>query len=215
MSAAPSTSAASPGAKKRYVVAAMGDSLTDPKSHGGKYLDKLKEKCPESTFKSFGVGGNMTNMMRKRFVRDLYAHEAGDPEPKYTDVIILGGLGDILSNETAGRTAKSIGKEIMTMVNEAKSRGSRTIVLQLPPWGTMKAFNNARAQMTWDVSRFIEAEVKAGNIDATMELRPILSCGNVETLCEGMGWKDGIHWSEKGQHAVGEALHAKLFADCL
>lgn len=192
----------------------MGDSLTDPKSQGGKYLDRLGELCPNSSFKSFGVGGNMVNMMRKRFVRDLYSPNEGGSVPSYSDVIILGGLGDILSNETAKRTAKLIGEDILLMVNEAKSRGARTIVLQLPPWGGMKAFDTARARMTWDVSNWIVAKVADRTIDATLELRPLLSCGNAEVLCDGLGWKDGIHWGEKGHRVVGDALHKALFADC-
>jgi hypothetical protein len=114
----------------------MGDSLTDPKSQGGKYLETLQRLCPKSSFVSFGVGGNMVNMMRKRFVRDLYTPREDGTTPTYSDVIILGGLGDILSNETAKRTAKKIGEDLLLMVGEARSRGARVLVLQLD--GTME-----------------------------------------------------------------------------
>lgn len=53
--------------KKRYSLAAIGDSLTDKKSQGGKYLEYLQEKCPKSRFDSWGKGGNMVSQMRKRF----------------------------------------------------------------------------------------------------------------------------------------------------
>ena len=42
VSSAPPAPSSAP-TRKRYVVAAMGDSLTDPKSQGGKYLDRLGE----------------------------------------------------------------------------------------------------------------------------------------------------------------------------
>src|SRR5437899_2691707 len=55
------------GVRRKYAVAALGDSLTDPHSHGGKYLDVLRARCPESFFESWGKGGDMVNMMRRRF----------------------------------------------------------------------------------------------------------------------------------------------------
>jgi lysophospholipase L1-like esterase len=199
--------------KFRYVVGAIGDSLTDEKSHGGQYLQVLREKCPKSTFLGFGKGGNMVNMMRKRFLRDVYAD--GTPEErKLTHVIILGGLGDILSNETAFRTAKKIGADITIMVGWAHDRGAKAFVLKLPPWGKMKAFNGERGAMTRDVNTWIDGEVAAKRIDGTFDTRSVLACGNVDVLCDENAWKDGIHWSEKGQRAVGAALHAALFSDC-
>jgi lysophospholipase L1-like esterase len=215
-SAVPSTiaSAAGPPARRRYAVAAIGDSLTDPKSHGGKYLETLQRLCPKSSFVSFGKGGNMVNMMRKRFVRDLYSPREDGTTPSYTDVIILGGLGDILSNETAGRTAQKVGEDILLMVGEAKARGARVLVLQLPPWGTHSAFDTARAKMTHDVSTMIASWVEDKRIDGTLATRPLLQCGNVEVLCKEYGWKDGIHWSAAGHEVVGKALHELHFGDC-
>src|SRR5262249_41161934 len=72
--AAPSVArqAATPrGPRRVYVVAALGDSLTDFRSHGGGYLRYLKERCPESTFDGYGKGGDMVNQMRRRLGKDL------------------------------------------------------------------------------------------------------------------------------------------------
>jgi len=198
----------------RYVVGAIGDSLTDTKSHGGLYLEVLREKCPKSTFLGFGKGGNMVNMMRKRFLRDVYGEGIDEARPKLTHVIILGGLGDILSNETAHRTAKKIGADISIMVGWAHERGAKAYVLKLPPWGKMNAFNAERGAMTRELNAWVDAEVKAARIDGTFDTRSVLACGNEDIPCEGNAWKDGIHWSEKGQRAVGSALHAALFSDC-
>jgi lysophospholipase L1-like esterase len=68
--------------------------------------------------------------------------------------------------------------------------------------------------MTWDVSNWIVTQTANRTIDATLDLRPLLSCGNAEVLCQDLGWKDGIHWGKKGHQVVGEALHKALFADC-
>lgn len=206
--------------KRRYVVAAMGDSLTDPKSHGGKYLDVLREHCKQSTFVSFGVGGNMTNMMRKRFLRDVYLENdagermAGEGPRAFTHVIILGGLGDLLSNETAGRNPKKIADEITKMVDMTHAHGAKAIVLTLPPWSAMRDYNEVRGRMTHEVNAWIEKTAKAGGIDAWFDTRPLLVCGDPEKLCEKFAFKDGIHWSAEGHRVVGEALYRALFADC-
>lgn len=210
-SAAPAT--AQP-AKRVYVVAAMGDSLTDPKSQGGKYLDVLRERCPKSTFLSFGKGGNMVNMMRKRFLRDVYGEGLDVERPRFTHVLILGGLGDVLSNETAFRTADKITKDLSEMVEMSRARGAKGIVLSLPPWGGMSAFNGERAKITDDVNAWIAGAAKSGAIDGTFDTRPHLSCGEPLKLCKKSSWADGIHWSPEGHRAVGEALHAALFSDC-
>jgi lysophospholipase L1-like esterase len=198
-------------ARTRYVLAAIGDSFTDPRSHGGIYLKVLAEKCPKSRFESFGVGGNMVNMMRRRFLRDVY----GDTEePRWTHVLVLGGLGDALSNITAKRTAGAVQRDLAWMVAESRKRGARAIVLSLPPWAGFRDYDGARAQMARDVNAWISAEAAAGNIDATFDTRPVLSCGNVERLCDKFASPDRLHWNEAGQRAVGEALHQALFSDC-
>lgn len=217
--AAAAPSASGPRAPRRYVLAAIGDSLTDPKSHGGKYLDVLRERCPKSSFTSFGKGGNMVNMMRKRFLRDVYGEgEAGDAPksapPRYTHVLILGGLGDIGSNETAGRNADKIEKDILEMVEMSRKRGAQAVVLTIPPWKGHGWYNPVRAQMARDVNERIVSAARAKRIDGFFDTRPSLSCGNPERLCEGLGWADDIHWSEKGHRAMGEALHAAMFSDC-
>src|SRR5210317_450497 len=56
---ASASASAKPRPKRRYVVAAMGDSLTDPRSFGGKYLKLLRKRCPKSRFDSYGVGGQI------------------------------------------------------------------------------------------------------------------------------------------------------------
>ncbi|NUP05910.1 MAG: hypothetical protein HOW73_07620 [Polyangiaceae bacterium] len=205
-------------AKVRYAVAAMGDSLTDPKSHGGKYLDVLREHCPKSTFDSFGKGGNMVNMMRKRFRRDVYGEADDGPRAersKYTHVLILGGLGDVLSNETAGRNAEKIAKDIGQMVDWSRERGAKAIVLTLPPWGAMEAYNAEREKITADVNVWIGKAAKEGRIDGSFDTRPHLICNGDEVrLCKKYSLPDGIHWSAEGHRSVGEALYQAMFADC-
>lgn len=204
-------------AARRYVVAAIGDSLTDPKSHGGIYLEVLKRRCPKSDFVSYGVGGNMANMMRKRFLRDVFGEDPPGTKsaerPRWTHVIVLGGLGDVISNLTAKRTAPAIQREIAWMVAEAHARGAEALVLTLPPWAGAEQYDAVRGQMARDVNAWIAAE-SGRSIDATFDTRPVLSCGQPEKLCAGLAAPDGLHWSRAGQEKLGEALAAGPFADC-
>jgi hypothetical protein len=198
--------------KRTYVVAAMGDSLTDPKSQGGKYLDYLKDKCPKSRFDSYGKGGNMTNQMRKRFAKDVLGEGGDGSKPQYTHVVILGGIGDILSNETAGRTAEKIEKDLGLMYQMAHDKGVAVIALTLPPWGAFQAYDSARHQMTLDVNAWIRAVPP--NVDQAVDIYPLLSCGVDRNLCDDYAWPDKLHWVKKGHEVVGAELYKDVFSDC-
>jgi lysophospholipase L1-like esterase len=200
--------------KRAYVVAAMGDSLTDPKSHGGKYLEHLAARCPKSRFDSYGKGGNMVNQMRKRFLRDVFGEGAGETRPRYTHVIVLGGIGDILSNETAKRTAKLVEGDLAAMYEMAHARGAEVIALTLPPWGGAKAYDGARHAMTMAVNAWIRGPEAAKLADHVVDVFPLLSCGKPNQLCDDYAWKDHLHWSAKGHEVVGQELFDAVFADC-
>lgn len=201
-------------AKQVYVVAAMGDSLTDPKSQGGKYLELLASRCPKSRFDSYGKGGNMVNQMRKRFLRDVFGEGTGETRPAYTHVIVLGGIGDILSNETAKRTAKLVERDLEAMYDMAHARGAKVIALTLPPWGGFQSYDGARDAMSMEVSRFVREAPAAGKADFAVDIFPLLSCGEPKKLCDAYAWKDHLHWSPKGHQVVGEALSKEIFSDC-
>jgi lysophospholipase L1-like esterase len=205
--------------KQAYVVAAMGDSLTDPKSQGGKYLEILRKKCPKSRFDSYGKGGNMVNQMRRRFARDVLGDPPDaeePPKPKYTHLVLLGGINDICSDESAGRTNDKIKDDLSAMYGMAREHGMKVLALTLPPWGGFKKYYNPRrAASTFEINGWIRQQLDDGVVDGMLDVFPLLSCGEPEFLCETYGMRDRVHWSKKGHQVVGEALHAALFADCL
>lgn len=205
------------GATRRYVVAAMGDSLTDPRSHGGKYLDVLRERCPKSRFDSYGIGGNMVNQMRSRFARDVLGDppDAKDPKPSYTHVIILGGINDICSDESALRTNDKIKRDLSAMYRSAREAGMKVIAVTLPPWGGFdRYYNPRRAASTRDMNAWLKARGPAGEVDAVFDVYPLMSCGDSEMLCEKYGWPDKVHWNAEGHRVAGAAMHEALFSDC-
>lgn len=206
-----------PAAKRRYVVAAMGDSLTDPRSHGGKYLQWLQKSCPQSRFDSYGVGGQMVNQMRKRLSRDVLGKPADKdhPKPRYSHLLVLGGINDICSDRTAHRSNSKIMRDLSAMYRAAREHGIRVVALTLPPWGGFTRFyNRRRAASTFALNRWILAQQGAGKVDAVLDVFPLLSCGDRELLCPEYGWPDKVHWSKAGHEVVGKALHAQVFANC-
>lgn len=202
---------------QRYVVAAMGDSLTDPRSHGGKYLEVLRERCPKSRFDSYGVGGQMLNQMRRRFARDVLGEppDPEDPKPSYTHVLILGGINDICSDESASRTNDKIKADLLAMYQMAKQRGIQVVALTMPPWGGFTRYYNARREAsTLHVNQWIRSQQPAGVVDQVFDTYPLLSCGRPTHLCERYGWPDRVHWNKKGHRIVGETLHRVVFPNC-
>jgi lysophospholipase L1-like esterase len=198
--------------KRVYSVAAIGDSLTDFKSQGGKYLRYLQERCPASRFDSWGKGGNMVNQMRKRFARDVLGEGSDVEKPKYTHVIVLGGIADIGSNETAGRTVSKIEDDLERMYEMAHDHGITVIALTLPPWGGFKEYNEERHEMTMELNAWIRGLPK--DVDRAVDIYPLLSCGNPRELCKDYAWPDKLHWSKKGHEIVGAELYERVFSDC-
>jgi len=205
--------------KRRYTVAAMGDSLTDPRSHGGKYLELLAKRCPKSRFDSYGLGGNMVNQMRKRFARDILGEVRGGkriPKPAYSHVIVLGGINDICSDETALRTNDKIKVDLTAMYALAHARSMKVVAITLPPWAGFKRYYNSRREAsTLDMNHWIKQQLAQGKVDALLDVYPLLSCGDATFLCQAYGWPDQVHWNKKGHQVVGKALHARVFSDCL
>lgn len=203
--------------RRRYALAAIGDSLTDPRSHGGGYLDVLRERCPRSRFESFGVGGNMVNMMRRRLLRDVFGEVEGAPRserPPWTHVLVFGGLGDVLSNLTAKRTAAAVQRDLTEMVRLSRERGAEVLVLTTHPWAGSGSYDGIRAAMARDINAWILEAGRTRAIDATFDTRPVLSCGDLERLCDTAAAPDRLHLSKGGQRILGEALHAAHFSDC-
>lgn len=198
----------------------MGDSLTDAKSHGGKFLDYLRERCPQSQFDNYGKGGQMVNQMRKRFAADILGDppSPGAPKPAYTHVIIFGGVNDLYSDLTAKRTPKLIEQDLLWMYQSAKSRGAKVVALTVAPWGGFTRYYNAsRGAATRTLNKWILGQKAAGTADHVIDAYSLLSCGDRERLCPEYKppFKDGIHFGTEGHKKLGEALYTKVFSSCL
>ncbi|WP_282421066.1 GDSL-type esterase/lipase family protein [Polyangium sp. 15x6] len=216
--AAPVPAPAPPRDSRRaYIVAAMGDSLTDARSHGGKFLDSLRAHCPESRFDNYGIGGQMVNQMHRRFARDVLGEPAPSDKPAYTHVIIFGGVNDLYSDETAFRTPKLIQADLAGMYALAKGRNMQVVALTVAPWGGFsKYWNDKRAAATAQVNDWIRARKAAGEVDHVVDAFALLSCGNPNLICPdyAVPFKDGLHFGPKGHEKLGEVLLRDVFTNC-
>lgn len=195
------------------VVAAMGDSLTDARSNGGKFLDVLRERCPRSRFDNYGKGGEMVNQMRHRFTDDLF----GPGKPAYTHVIVFGGVNDLYSDLTAGRTPAGIERDLSAMYEEAHRHGAKVVAITVAPWGGFtRYFNALRSAATLEVNRWIVAQRDASAIEAAVDAYSLLSCGDATRLCPAYvaPFRDGLHFGAAGHSRLGEALFDQVFSSC-
>jgi lysophospholipase L1-like esterase len=195
------------------VVAAIGDSLTDERVGGGGYLKILRARCPESTFDGYGVGGQMLNQMRRRFVLEVFARG----KPRYTHVIVFGGVNDLYSDLSAGRSLADITADLSAMYGEARARGAQVVAVSVTPWGGfMRYFNARRSQATSSLNRWIFAQVEGNVLAFALDAYTLLSCGDPERLCPELAHphKDGLHFGPRGHEALAAALQRQVFANC-
>lgn len=200
--------------RRPCAIAAMGDSLTDWRSHGGGYLKLLQQQCPQSLVDNYGRGGDMVNQMRRRF----FAEVLQSGKPKYTHVIIFGGVNDLYSDLTAGRTVEKISRDLLTMYQAAHERGMRVVAVTVAPWGGFSRYYNAkRGGDTASLNAWIRSQPKEGTVDAVVDAYGLLSCGAAEKLCDGFQapFRDGLHFGPAGHRVLGEALFSQVFHECL
>jgi lysophospholipase L1-like esterase len=202
-----------------YAVAAVGDSLTDPRSQGGKYLSYLRSRCPGSRFDNYGRGGENVEQMRRRFSREVLgeSRQGSGSKPAYSHVIVFGGVNDILSDRGRGRTPERIKQDIGAMYEMARRAGIRVIGITVSPWeGYTKYYNERRVAATHEVNQWILAQRSEGLIDHALDANTLLACAPGK-LCGSyeMPWiRDGLHFNAQAHEKLGKALYETVFADC-
>lgn len=218
--AAPDASdAARPTEKAALRVAILGDSLSDGRVGGGGYWKYVKQQCPQSQFDDFGKGGDMVNMMRARFFRDVMNEDGRSVAGvRYTHVVVFGGVNDLYSDLTAGRTVAKIGRDLTRVYQASRKHGARVVAISVAPWGGFtKYFNDRRGQATLRLNTWILSQKSSGEVDVAIDAYPLLSCGTPTHLCKEYAHpiRDGLHFGKKGHEVLGKALYDAAFSDCL
>ena len=137
---------------------------------------------------------------------------------RYTHVVLFGGVNDLYSDLTAGRTPPKIAEDLLWMYTQARARGMQVVAVTVAPWGGFrKYYNERRGESTQRLNRWIADQFDAGTVDYVVDAYSLLSCGNPELLCPEYAkpFRDGIHFGPAGHDQLGEALFEQVFRDCL
>lgn len=199
---------------RKYVVAALGDSITDAKSGGGGYLELLRSRCPESRFVDFGKGGDMTNQMLRRLQRDILPRVEAEG---FTTLLVYGGVNDLYSDLTAGRSNERIEESLSRIYQLAKSDGMDVVAITVSPWGGFRRyFNERRSENTRLLNSWILGQEGGELVERVVDSYSLLSCGVPDELCPKYEsrFRDGLHLGPEGHRVLGEKLAREAFADC-
>jgi hypothetical protein len=204
-----------PQQRRTYVVAALGDSITDARSGGGGFLKVLRKACPQSQFLNFGKGGDMTNQMRRRFEQEILPRVGIDG---INTLLVYGGVNDLYSDLTAGRTNDRIEGDLSSIYRSAQEKGLLVVAVTVSPWGGFTKYYNARrGQNTRLLNSWILGQVARGPVDRAVDSFAPLSCGDPDRLCPAYetNGHDGLHPGVKGHEILGQKLLEEAFPDCL
>jgi lysophospholipase L1-like esterase len=193
-------------------VALIGDSLTEARFGGGGYVRFLEARSPKSRFVNYAKGGAMVNQMKRQLAAMLE-----DAEGAFTHLVVFGGVNDLYSDETAGRTVAKIQTDLAFLYGAGRSRGVRVVGITVAPWGGFnKYYNERRARTTRELNAWILAGTTRGELDAVVDAYALLSCGNPERLCPryALAKSDGLHFGKVGHETLGQALYDAEFRRC-
>jgi hypothetical protein len=136
---------------------------------------------------------------------------------RYSDLIVFGGVNDLYSDETAGRSLSKIQADLTYMYRTAKAHQVRVVALTVAPWGGFsRYFTERRALNTHRLNAWILERAETGEVDAVVDTHRLLACRGSEVLCpdDAKPFKDGLHFGRTGHRKVGLALLSTAFAEC-
>jgi lysophospholipase L1-like esterase len=155
----------------------------------------------------------MVNQMRRWFEEQVVP----EPHGTFTHVVVFGGVNDLYSDETAGRTTAKIEADLSAIYREAQAQGARVVALTVAPWGGFtRYFTPHRADTTRELNAWILAAPARGMVDVTVDAHALLGCGDPDKLCERYenARSDGLHFGRAGHEVLGRALYEAEFRTC-
>lgn len=157
----------------------------------------------------------MTNQMRRRFESEIVPRAS-----EFDTLLFYGGVNDLYSDETAGRTNERIERDASAIFARAKELGLRVVVLTVSPWGGLRRWfterrgENTRLLNAWLLG--LPFTKPSPLVDVVVDTYPLLSCGTPTHLCPEYQRKvpDGIHPGPRGHELLGQATLERAFGDC-
>jgi lysophospholipase L1-like esterase len=186
----------------------LGDSLSDEQVGGGGFVRSLRRHCPNASFDNRAKGGFMVNQIRRRLENEVL------PEgQRYSHAIVFGGVNDLYSDQSAGRSLDKIEADLARIYQLLIARHVQVIAVTVTPWGDFKRwFTALRGQNTLSLNRWILSRADVTPVDAY----PLLSCGDPQKLCPELAapHKDGLHFGKLGHEKLAQALLDGPFSSC-
>lgn len=190
----------------------LGDSLSDERVGGGGFVKALRERCKGVSFDNRAKGGFMVNQMRKQLEKDVL------PEGNhYSHAIVFGGVNDLYSDQSANRTLTRIEADLTRIYELLRERGVTIVAITVTPWGGFKRwYTPERGKNTLTLNGWLMERASKGEVNATVDAYPLLSCGEAEKLCPELAapHKDGLHFGKLGHQKLAEALLSGPFQAC-
>ncbi len=194
--------------RRVYSVAALGDSLTDERVGGGRYLRVLRERCPDSRFDAYGVGGQRTDHFRWRLDQQIL--DTG----RYQQLIVLGGVNDLAAAGVRSARIDRTTANLAALYARATGRGMEVVAVTLPPWTGSRSGPDSRREATLGLNAWIRDRALDGQVARAVDVFDVLRCGG-ELCREYRRFPDDlVHWNERGHRVVGEKLYDEAFSDC-
>jgi lysophospholipase L1-like esterase len=190
----------------------IGDSLSDPAVGGGGYIGYVRERCPALHVDNRARGGFMVNQMRRRLLEEL-AHGSA----AFSHAVVFGGVNDLYSDLSAGRSLERIQSDLSKIYGELKARGVFVIAMTVAPWsGFKRYYTELRGERTRQLNAWIFEQQRSGAVDAVIDAHGLLACGTPAALCPELAapFNDGLHFGRLGQRRLGEALYEAAFSGC-
>ena len=179
------------------------NSVTTGGANG--YVDNLKQRCGDLEFTNLGIGGHQTSQMLSRFDNQV-------TNCNYNEVIILGGVNDIVS----GRTATQIKNSLSSMYQQAKQHNLKVIAVTITPW---KGHNSPQVDWTPAFQRVTD-EVNnwilddAQNVDVRVNAYAALEdANNPDQLNTAYGRITNLHPNQAGQRAIANAIISAAYSN--
>ncbi|MDD5172266.1 MAG: SGNH/GDSL hydrolase family protein [Candidatus ainarchaeum sp.] len=131
-------------------VGIIGDSVTAGSATKNRsYVDLLITGSPDATIGKYGVSGNTTSQMRKRFDKEILGQK-----PPYDVVVIQGGVNDIASGIPLTTTKANLS----AMFKAAQDKGMQVVVFTIAPWGGSDNWNSSAQQKTDEFNKWLLAQ---------------------------------------------------------
>lgn len=225
------TSAASPKTLENRVldlpaVSIMGDSLSARATSYGGYATYLQESCSGLEIDTYGIGGQNTVQMAKRFKKDIVDKTIGTYR-EYDDVIVFAGINDIAvidndyiktghtwSEEMVDKRIFGIIERLDAMYKEAKESGMRVIAVTITPWGKYKGKVTKYGQSHWSENsqRAIDSInfwllSKPENVDVVVDAYSVLEDSNTPDTLKKEFTGDRLHLNKEGNAVLAKEIY--------